>query len=132
MIRNMSSHLPLGYKCMVAILVLIMVVFLGILGWVFFDLINSIGVIPTKTVITPIEAKQVVSAHGPILPIISIGARSESYILHFRIDENQLKFAVEKEFFDSIKIGDNIRVDYGFGRLSGSREPVKIRPMLNN
>jgi hypothetical protein len=51
----------------------------------------------------------------------------ESYRLHFEIEGEKISTSVKKKFFDDIRVGDRIEVDYGFGRLSNSHKPTQIR-----
>ncbi len=139
MIKDMLSDIfspfsSFGEKCMSALMMLLMILVAGLLGWLIFILVNSVGITPTKTAITVVESKQVVPAHTTTMFVMSgkvmvpiTTYHPESYKLHFKIDVKDLESTVEKEFFDSVKTDEKIEVDYGFGRLNGSYEPVRIR-----
>lgn len=126
-----SPYSSFGDRFFAALIALFII---GLVGLLSFFLIDSVSITSTKTVVTVVEAKQVVPAHttttmvmiGKILhPIIT--HHPESYYLHFKIDDEELDSGVEKEFFDTVDVGERIEVDYGFGRLSGSYNPVRFR-----
>ncbi len=101
-----------------------------------FTTADSMGIISTKTAVAVVEAKETLPAHvsttvmftGKVAVLIPI-FHQESYQLLFKISGRELEFAVNKQFFDSLKPGDKIEIDYGFGRITGSPKPVKIRSM---
>jgi hypothetical protein len=97
-----------------------------------FVLVDSVGITPTKTAITVIKVKQVVPAYTTIIMVGKIIApqhNPESYRLKFNIEGKELSVRVEKKFFDDVKVGDRIEVEYGFGRLSKSYQLRQIRLM---
>jgi hypothetical protein len=113
-----------GDKCLATLMAL------GVLGLLAFIIVDSVGITPTKTTVTVVEEKQVVPAHTTYImtgKIFIPQHHPKSYRLHFKIDGEEVSLTVEKKFFDDIKVGDKIEVDYGFGRLSNSRKPTKIR-----
>lgn len=115
---------------LMALNILVGVVILGWLGLWGFYFVDSVGITPTKTAITVIEAKQVAPAHTAIIPVyktIIPQYNPESYRLYFKIDGKQVSSSVEKKFFDSVKVRDRIEVIYGVGRLSNIRQPTRIR-----
>jgi len=133
-----SPHSSFGERCLAALIALFTVLVAWLLGWLIFFLVNSMGIGPTKTAITMVEAKQVVPAYTTTTFVVSGKVMvpittyfPESYELRFKIDAKNLKSAVEKDFFDRVKTGEKIEVDYGFGRLNGSYEPVRIRSVHN-
>ncbi len=122
MVRDLLSFWG---KCLVAFLALIMFAVVGVLGLLAFILVDSVGVTPTKTAVTVVEAKQVAYGYFSIVPLPRY--HPGSYHLVFEIDGEELDFTVDKEFFDDTNVGDEVEVDYGFGRLSGSHKPTRIR-----
>jgi hypothetical protein len=125
-----SPYSSFGDKCLAALIALLMLVGVGLLGLLAFILVDSVGITPTKTTVTVVEEKQVVPPTTYILmagKIFIPQHHPKSYRLHFKIDGEEVSLTVEKKFFDDIKVGDKIEVDYGFGRLSNSRQPTKIR-----
>jgi len=119
-----------GDRCLAALMGLLMLAVVGLLGLLAFILVDSIGITPTKTTATVVEAKQVVPAHTTTIlvgTVIVPQYHPESYRLHFKIEGEEVSPTVKKKFFDDIKVGDRIEVDYGFGRLSNSRQPTQIK-----
>lgn len=103
---------------------------IGCVALLGFVLVDSVGITPTKTTITEVEMKQVVPAYTTTILVGKVMVpqfHPESYRLHFKIDGEELSPTVEKNFFDNIRVGDKIEVDYGFGRLSNSHKPTQIR-----
>jgi hypothetical protein len=119
-----------GDRCLAALMALLMLAAVGLVVLMGFFLIDSVGITPTKTATTVVEAKQVVPAYSTIIlvdKVIIPQYYPESYLLHFKIDGEELSPMVEKKFFDDVRVGDRIEVDYGFGRLGNSRQPTQIR-----
>ncbi len=130
----LSPHSSLGDRCLAALIALLMLFAFGLLGWLVFILVNSAGIAPTKTTVTVVEEKQVIPAYTVTTLVMSGKVMvpittyyPESRQLCFKIDGQGLKSTVDKKFFDRIKTGESIEVDYGRGRLNGSYEPVRIR-----
>jgi len=125
-LNNISPYSSFEDKCLLAALMALCLV--GLLGLLAFILVDSVGITPTKTTVTVVEEKQVVPAHTTYILVGKIFIpqhHPKSYRLHFKIDGKKVSLTVEKKFFDDIKVGDKIEVDYGFGRLR--RQPTKIR-----
>ena len=125
-----SRYSSFGDRCLAALIALLMLAGVGLLGLLAFILVDSVGITPSKTVITLVEAKQVVPAHTTTIlvgKVIVPQYHPESYRVHFKIDEEEISPTVEKKFFDDINVGDKIEVDYGYGRLSNSHQPTQIR-----
>ena len=116
MIRHTLSDIfsrdsSFGEKCLVALMALLMLAIVGMLGLLAFILVDSVGITPSKTVITVVEAKQIVPAHiitGLAGQVPVLQYYPESYRLHFKIDEDEVSPTVEKNFFDDINVGDRI------------------------
>ncbi|HSE35515.1 MAG TPA: hypothetical protein VLB83_05335 [Candidatus Paceibacterota bacterium] len=127
-----SPYSLFGDRCLAALMALLMLAAVGLVVLLGFVLVDSVGITPTKTATTVVEAKQVVPAHTTTIlvgKVIVPQHRPESYRLHFKIDGEELSPTVEKKFFDDVRVGDRIEVDYGFGRLSNSHQPTQIRLM---
>jgi hypothetical protein len=126
-----SSYSSFEDRCLAALMALLMLVGVGLLGLLVFILVDSVGITPTKTTVTVVDEKQVVPVHTTYIlmggKIFIPQHHPESYRLHFKIDGEEVSLTVDKKFFDDIKVGDKIEVDYGFGRLSNSHQPTKIR-----
>lgn len=117
-------------KFLAVLMALLMVVLVGLMVWLVYLLIDSVGITATNTTITVVESKEVVSAHTTYILVGKVLVpqfQPESYRLHFRIDGTRVSSTVEKDFFDNVSIGDRIEVDYGFGRLSNSLQPTQIK-----
>lgn len=125
-----SRHSSFGYKCLAGFILLGTLVLFGLIGVLLFIAVDTVGITPTKTMTTMVEAKQVSSAYTSFIHMgksIIPQYHSASYRLLFKIDEEEVDHTVEKEFFDTINVGDTIDVDYGQKRLSGSHMPTSIR-----
>lgn len=141
MFRNLMHELfspfsSFGDRCEAAFKVLLMLVVVAAFGGIVFIVVNSVGITPTKTMITEVESKRIIPAYtttvfmmtGKImLPVVT--HHPESYCLHFKIDNRELESTVKKEFFKNLSVGDKIEVYYGFKRLSDSYVPMKIKPV---
>ena len=135
MIRDMlsdvfSRYSSFGDRCLAALMALLMLAAVGLVVLLGFVLVDSVGITPTKTTITVVEVKEVVPAHITTIlvgKVIVPQYRPESYRLHFKIDGEEVSPEVKKQFFDDVNVGDRIEVDYGFGRLSNSHQPTRIR-----
>lgn len=111
----------------------IMMLVAGFLATAVFYLADSVGISSTNTKVTVVSGKNIRPAHTTttlvstgktVIPIIQ--NNPESYELRFRIDDEEMTSRVEREFFDQVNIGDRIEVYYGFGRLSGWKNVVRI------
>lgn len=125
-----SPYSAFGDRCLAALIALLMLAAVGLVVLLVVVLVDSVGITPTKTATVVVETKQVVPAYTTIIlmgKIIVPQHHPESYRLHFNIEGEELSSMVEKEFFDGIRVGDRIEVDYGFGRLSNSHQPTEIR-----
>lgn len=123
-------RLPLKDRCVLAIFVLLILLIVGILGLSAFWLVDVVGINQANMAVTTVEIKQIVPAYTIVSPVGKILVpvyHSEVYLLHFKIDEEEISFAVYEKLFNDIKVGDRIEVDYGFGRLSNQHFPAKIR-----
>lgn len=106
----------------------------ALFAFMIFDFFNSEGLKATKTAITVIELKQVVPAHSSTITIVAgkvifpqTTHHPESYRIHYSIDGKKLDSSVSKVFFDNVKIGSKIEVDYATTRLDGSYDPSYFR-----
>lgn len=125
-----SPHSLLVDRCLAAFIALLMLVLVGLLGVLGYALVDSVGITPAKTAVTVVEVKQVVPAYTTVILTGKVTVpqyHPESYQLHFMIDGEKFSPTVEKRFFDDVNVGDRIEVDYGFGRLSNSRQPTRIK-----
>lgn len=130
-----SVHSSFADRFLAILLLLVTFGTAGLFVFAIFISINSVGITPSKTVITVVETKEFVPART-IYGMVPVGKaivptmsrRSDSYEIHFKINGHSIESAVEEEFFKNLEVGDKIEVSYGFGRLTGSYEPVVIRP----
>lgn len=125
-----SPYSSFGDKCLTALIALLMLAAVGLVLLLGFILVDSVGITPVKTATTVVEMKQIVPAYTMTIlvgKVIVPQFHPESYRLHFKIDGEELSPTVEKEFFDEVNVGGKIEVDYGFGRLSNSHQPTRIR-----
>jgi len=139
MIREFLSdifdpNLSFGDRCLATLIVTLVVLLvpavIGLLGLLGYMLADFAGIAPAKTAVTVVEEKKVVPAQTTVI-LMKNGmfpqCSPESYRLHFKIDGKELTFTVKREFFNSINVGDKIEVGYGFGRLTGSLQPIRIK-----
>lgn len=128
--RIFSRDSSLGERSIAATIVLLVlalttsIVFLGLV------LVDVAGITPTKTTTTVVEEKRFMPAYATIIPAgktVITQYHPEEYRLHFKIGEKKVLHRVDRELFDTIKVGDRIEVDYGFGRLSNSPQPTNTR-----
>lgn len=133
-----SPDSSFGDRVMASIMVILMLAVVALLGFLVYMLVDSVGITATKTTTTVVETKQIVPAHNTTSFIMAgkttipmTTHHPESYHLQFKIDSKRIESEVNKGFFDNLDVGDLITVDYGFGRLSGSVEPVNIRRITN-
>jgi hypothetical protein len=122
-----SSFVDRSLEVIMALLMPITVALIVFLGFTFVD---SVWITPTKTMITEVEMKQVVPAYTTTMLVGKVMVpqfHPESYRLHFKIEGENISFTVEKKFFDHIRVGERIEIDYGLGRLSKSHKPTQIR-----
>lgn len=125
-----SPYSSFGNRCLVALIALLMLATVVIMGLLGFTIVDSVGITPTKTAVTVVEVKKIVPVHTTIIPAgkaIVPQYHPESYRLHFKIDGEEVSLTVEKKFFDDVNVGNRIEVDYGFGRLSNSHQPTRIK-----
>lgn len=125
-----SSRSPLADRCLAAAGVVLMLSLVGLLGLLGFTVVDSAGIAPTETVVTVIEAKLIIPSDvtnilaGKVMfPIF----HSKSNMLKFRINGKVVSFKVKEKLFNDVNVGDRIRVDYGFRRLSNLYQPTGIK-----
>lgn len=129
-----SPYSSFGERCLAVIIALVILIVVGLLGLLAFTIVDSVGVSPTKTAVTMIEDKHIVPAYTTIIMAGKVPTpqfHPESYQIHFKIDGEKISSSVKKNFFDDVNVGDKIKVDYGFGRLSKSYQP-KIIELAHN
>lgn len=125
-----SPYSSFGERCLAAFIVLTVLLAIGLVGLLVCMLVDSVGIAPTKTTVATVEAKQVIPAHTTTMLVGKIMVpqfHPESYRLHFKIDGYKISPTVEKKIFDEVNVGERIEVDYGFGRLSNTHQPTRIR-----
>jgi hypothetical protein len=125
-----SPRSSFGERCLAALLLLLVPVLAGVVGVVGYIIVDSVALTPTKTAVTTIEVKQVVPAYMTTLiagKVIIPQYHPQSYRVRFKIDGEDVSSVIEKDFFDTVSVGDKIEVDYGFGRLSNSHHPTRIK-----
>jgi hypothetical protein len=143
MFKDLFSHLysdifsprsTIGTRLLASLISLLMLLMVGVLGVLIFIVINTACISPTRTIGATIEKKDIIPAYTTTTMILagkvivpSTVYHPESYNIHFKIDRSEVSMNVSKTFFKTIAIGDKIEVDYGFGRLNNSYEPVNIR-----
>lgn len=111
----------------------LMFIAIGLLVLLALSLVDSVGIKPSKSVVTQIEQKYVDPAHdthsyilvGKVM-VPQTTHHAESYHLSVIIDDEECDIPVDREFFDRISIGDNAKVDYGIGRITGKHIPTSI------
>lgn len=97
--------------------------------------VDFIGIVPTETTVVTVEHKQVVPASISMMATekdVAIRYQEESYKLHFKIGDKKFSLDVGKRLFNNVSVGDEIRVDYGLGRISGYCYPIRIRESESN
>lgn len=116
-------------------LAILMLFTVGLLIFLVLTMVNSIGLSSSNTVNAIVEDKEAILTHtttrfvpigkGGLMPIAE--SVPETYKIRFKIRDSEVSMNVEKDFFDVAKIGDEIEVDYGIGRVSKSYYPLKVR-----
>jgi hypothetical protein len=53
----------------------------------------------------------------------------ETYHVRFLIEGTWVNAPVRKQFFDDVRIGDKLAVEYGLGRVSGNYVPITLTPL---
>jgi hypothetical protein len=125
-----SPYSLFGERCLAAFVALTIIGVVILLGFLTFSMVDSVGVRSTNKTITIIEDKMVVPAYTTFVLVGKVMVpqhHPESYQLHFDIDGEVVSPDVDMDFFNRVSIGDKIEVEYGFGRLSSSHVPTKIR-----
>ncbi|MBY0537797.1 hypothetical protein K2P47_00175 [Patescibacteria group bacterium] len=101
----------------------VLVFFLGYL------LIDWIGITSTYSAVTAVEMKQIHSSYTTLMPVGKLMIpqyHPESYSIYFSITNELVSSYVTRSFFTTVDIGDQIQVEYGFGRLSGEFYAINI------
>lgn len=129
-----SPYSSLGDRYLAGFVFTMLAVGAGLIGLLGFMFVNSVGIIPTETAFAVVEEKKIVPAYktttimmvGKVMvPVIN--NYHESYRLYYEINRHKLESAVKKEFFDSVRIGEKIEINYGLGRLNESYEPLIVK-----
>lgn len=113
-------------------------VLIPLILYLLFDLINTFGVEGSKKAKVVVVGKETLPAHsttffvpsGKVFVPISVD-RNESNEIKVKLCGENVTFSVDKEFFDSISVGEEIEVNYGIERLTGKCLPFhtkKLRP----
>lgn len=122
-----SSFVERSVAAVIALLILALTACIVLVGILVFD---EVGITPTKTTTTVVEAKEFMPAYATLIPAgktMITQYHPEEYRLHFKIEEKQVLHRVDRELFDTIKVGDTIEVNYGFGRLSNTPQPTSTK-----
>jgi hypothetical protein len=125
-----SPYSTFGERSLALFILLLIIFMVGLLAIVGFNIADSTAITPTKTVVTTIELKQTKNAYTTMVmagKVMVSQYHPESYLLHFKIDGEEISSNVDKKFFDSVTKNDKIEVNYGFGRMSHSCVPVTIK-----
>jgi hypothetical protein len=129
-----SPYSSFGNRCMSAFIMLFILVMSCTLALLGFLVVDTVGVQATNSATSMVEVKKV---KPPYTTAILVGKvlvpqyHPTSYWLHFRIDGNFVETSVEKQFFDDMNVGNKIKVDYGFTRLSRTYKPTHIALATN-
>ncbi len=129
-----SPYSSLGERCWATLIVLLVLVIVGLFCYLGFTFVDSAAITPTRMTVTVVDVKEVVPAYTTIIMVRNVTIpeyNPESYRLHFKLDGEKVSSSVEKKLFEEINVGDRIEVVYGFGRLSKSHQPTRIRLIGN-
>ncbi|MGC8775704.1 MAG: hypothetical protein ACP5QN_00060 [Minisyncoccia bacterium] len=128
LLRDIFSKTSFNEKCMSVFLLLLIVMTLISWGMLIFTIIASMGIFPTKTVVTVVEAKKVIPAYNTSVMVgkIIIPQHQPGYYqIRTKIENEEIDIPVEKDFFDKINVGEKIKVDYGL-KIFNSYQLIKI------
>jgi hypothetical protein len=127
-----DPHTTFGDRLLALLIAILVLVATGLLMYTVVIAIDTVGVSPTTTTIVAIEAKEVVPSHLSFLLVGKIWIsqnQPESYRLLFKISGETVSSTVNKQFFDSIVIGEKVEVVYGIRRLTRLPKPLKIQKL---
>lgn len=124
-----SPYSSLGMRFLSVLLLLFILALFCLLGLLGFIAVDTFGVQGTNSTMTVVEVKRV---KPPYTTTVLVGKvpvpqyHPTSYWLHFKVEGHIVETTVEKHFFDGVKVGSTIKVDYGLTRLSGAYKPTHI------
>lgn len=121
-----------GDRLLALLIVILVLVATGLLMYTVVIAIDTVGVSPIATTIVTLEVKEVVPSHLTFLLVGKIWIsqnQPESYRLLFKISGETVSSTVNKQFFDSIVIGEKVEVVYGIRRLTRLPKPLKIQKL---
>ena len=133
-----GRYSDLGDRFLGSVAVLLMLALIYMLGTMTYCLVDTVGISATRTCQTALTKKETIPAHtttvlvqtGKVLMPYST-RYSESYLLHFKINGIETTKEVDGSFYDSVKTGDALEVNYGSTRISNSYKAAKIRLVQN-
>jgi hypothetical protein len=129
-----GRYSDLGDRFLGSVAALLMLALIYMLGTVTYCLVDTVGISATRTCQTALTKKETIPAHtttvlvqtGKVLMPFSTH-HSESYLLHFKINEAETTKEVDGSFYNAVKTGAVLEVYYGVTRISNSYKAVKIR-----
>jgi len=101
--------------------------------YLIFHLIDTVGVKGERKTITKIRRKKINPAYTTIISITTNGVTTmipqhhpETYCIDYMLEGFLRSSSVRKDFFDSLSLGDGLRVTYGMGRITKNFVPVNF------
>lgn len=99
-----------------------------------YKMIDFAGLEPTKTITTVVKQKEFTQTQktgragfgGKVAISRTYKYTEEVYKIWFMMDGESVSMPVSKTYFDSVESGQEIQVDYGYGRLSDSRRIIEL------
>lgn len=111
-------------------IVFLLSLFLFALGITVVGILSEVWPYSVKEVITTIEAKQYIPAYVSESSAGKFGMQKnyhkELSKIYFKANGESVVFIVEKDFFDSVNVGDKIEVTYFVGKFKDPHEPMKV------
>lgn len=116
---------------------LFFVLVIGLILAVGYEAVDKLNIPSPKIAMVEVRSRYVEPAH-PATETYLIGKtlfsrvvqHPETYHVHIQINGTELDICVEQSFFDSVRVGDHIVVNYGQTRLSKKYEVKTVSRVL--
>lgn len=133
-----SRYSSIGVRIASLVTIFFLLVFLGLVALVAYKAADEIGVESADVAVTVVDSKYVTASYTTTT-FITVGGVlvptthnfPQEYHLRFRINGVPLDSGVTTTFYHRVKVGDAIKVQYGYGRLSGAYTPSSIELVRN-
>lgn len=118
------------------VLIVILIGGVGTIGTILFMAVDSIDVVSVQTAQVVVTKKDVIPGHYTSTTVVSGKFNTSTRITTYHAEETRISFfilegeeltsVVDRKLFDLLKVGDQVSVEYGYGRLTGSIKTGKI------